>query len=479
MKLFSRADQSLSVQSNMRRLLVSFAMPAIVILAAILGLLTAYNRHYEGLLHNVTTASEFNQDFKETIDLKMYYYVIESQYSEGLPIGEVEDAQLLARSLLRTTTQKESRLAISSVLDLCENLEEKIFQIETIRSYDERQAQLENNIYVLTALIQEYMYTYLYHEAVYLNTLQTQFSHQIFVEVVLVTVLIIALVLLSTRRSFRLGQSITGPIVNLCDRVEAISTGDLNAHTPVQSEMYEIQTLSVGVEQMVSRLNAQIRENTQKQATLRRTELALLQSQINPHFLYNTMDTIIWLIEADKTQEAVEMVSNLSDFFRHSLSKGRDVISLQEEGRHVCSYLQIQQVRYKDILHYTVNLAPELGEFLIPKLTLQPLVENALYHGIKMKRGLGHIYVVGRAEDGDVVLQVTDDGVGIPPQRLEELRQAMARGERVGFGLSTVHERIRLFFGPGYGLTLTSREGIGTTVTVRIPKRFLQEESTP
>lgn len=479
MKLSGNRDQPVSVQRNMRRLLVSFAMPAIVILVAILGLLAAYNRHYEGLLHNVTTASEFNQDFKETIDLKMYYYVIESQYSEGLPIAEVEDAQLLARSLLRTTTQKESRLAISSVLDLCENLEEKIYQIDSTQSYDERQAQLENNIYVLTALIQEYMYTYLYYEAVYLNTLQTQFSHQILAEVVLVTVLIIALVLLSTRRSFRLVQSITGPIVNLCDRVEAISTGDLNAHTPVQSEMYEIQTLSVGVEQMVSRLNAQIRENTQKQATLRRTELALLQSQINPHFLYNTMDTIIWLIEADKTQEAVGMVSNLSDFFRHSLSKGRDVISLQEEGRHVRSYLQIQQVRYKDILHYTVNIAPEVEEFLIPKLTLQPLVENALYHGIKMKRGLGHIYVMGRAEDGDVVLQVTDDGVGIPPQRLEELRQAMARGERVGFGLSTVHERIRLFFGPGYGLALSSREGIGTTVTIRIPKRSLQEERTP
>jgi len=478
MKLFGNPDKPVSVQSNMRQLLVSFAMPAIVVLAAILGLLATYNRHYEGLLHNVTTASEFNQDFKETIDLKMYYYVIESQYSEGLPVGEVEDAQLLARNLLRTTTQKESRLAISSVLDLCENLEEKIYQIETIQSYDERQAQLENNVYVLTSLIQEYMYTYLYHEAVYLSTLQSQFSHQILAEVVLVTVLIIGLVLLSTRRSFRLGQSITAPIVSLCDRVEAISAGDLNAYTPVQSEMYEIQTLSVGVEQMVSHLNAQIRENTQKQATLRRTELALLQSQINPHFLYNTMDTIIWLIEAHKPQEAVEMVSNLSDFFRHSLSTGRDVISLQEEGRHVCSYLQIQQVRYKDILHYTVNIAPEVEAFLIPKLTLQPLVENALYHGIKMKRGLGHIYVVGRAEDGDVVLQVTDDGVGIPPQRLEELRQAMAQGKRVGFGLSTVHERIRLFFGPGYGLALSSRLGIGTTVTIRIPKRSLQEERT-
>ena len=135
------------------------------------------------------------------------------------------------------------------------------------------------------------------------------------------------------------------------------------------------------------------------------------------------------------------------------------------------SYLQIQQVRYKDIMRYTINLAPELGDVLIPKLTLQPLVENALYHGVKLKRGPGHIYVGGRAEGEDILLQVTDDGVGMSPERLEELRSALDRGERVGFGLSTVHERVRLFFGPPYGLSISSQQGVGTTISVRIPRR--------
>ena len=202
----------------------------------------------------------------------------------------------------------------------------------------------------------------------------------------------------------------------------------------------------------------------------RQAQYLALQNQINPHFLYNTMDTIIWLIEAEKTEEAVEMVSNLSAFFRHSLSRGQDVITLREE-EHVCSYLQIQQVRYKDIMRYTVNIAPELKDVLIPKLTLQPLVENALYHGIKQKRGLGHIYVMGRGEGEDILLQVTDDGVGMSPERLEELRSALERGERVGFGLSTVHERMRLFFGAPYGLSISSQPGVGTTVSVRIPRR--------
>lgn len=475
MKKRKKQEGPPSIQSKMRQLVVAFVIPAILVLATVLGLLTAYNRRYTGLLHNVTTASEFNQDFKENIDLKMYYYVIESQYSEGLPITEVENAKTLARNLLDTTVQKESRLAITSVLNLCENLQEKICQIEETQSYDERQIQLENNIYVLTALIQEYMNTYLYHEAVYLNVLQNQISTQILSEIMFIAVLTVILVLVLTRKIFCLGRSITQPIVDLCSRVEEISTGDLSVRIPVQTGMYEVQTLTEGMEQMVERLNAQIRENTQKQVTLRRTELALLQAQINPHFLYNTMDTIIWLIEAEKTQGAVEMVSNLSTFFRHSLSKGEDVISLQEEEHHVCSYLQIQQVRYKDILHYTVNIDPVLHEALIPKLTLQPLVENALYHGIKMKRGVGHIYVTGRTDGEDIVLQVTDNGVGMSEERLEQLRQAMDKGERVGFGLATVHERIRLFFGPGYGLSLSSHENIGTTVTVRIPKLISKE----
>ena len=153
-----------SIQSRMRRLTVLFCALTAALLAVMLALVVLHNSQYKELLYNVTTASEFNQDFKANIDLKMYYYVIESQYSEGLPIQEVEAAQELAKDLLSTTSQKNSLRAITSVLNLCENLEEKIYQIERTGSYDQRQLQLENNIYVLTALVQEYMYNYLYWE---------------------------------------------------------------------------------------------------------------------------------------------------------------------------------------------------------------------------------------------------------------------------------------------------------------------------
>ncbi len=445
------------------------------LLAVSVGLVVMHNSQYKNLLYNVTTASEFNQDFKENIDLKMYYYVIESRYSEGLPIQEVQAAQALAINLLDTTSQKDSLRAVTSVLDLCENLEGKIYQIQQTQSYDERQIQLENNVYVLTALIQEYMYNYLYCESVQLNLLQQQISRRLTAEIFLVLALSAVLILLLLQYSIRLSRSVTQPVVDLSRRAEDVIGGDLTVREPVHSETYEIRTLSEGMEQMIARLNAQIQESTRKQASLRKAELALLQAQINPHFLYNTMDTIIWLIEADRPQAAVEMVSNLSDFFRHSLSRGEDVIPLKEEEQHVRSYLQIQQARYKDILEYTIQIDPGLREARLPKLTLQPLVENALYHGIKRKRGKGCICITGREEAGDVLLQITDDGAGMTEARLEELSRAIERGERPGFGLATVHERLRLLFGSPYGLTLSSREGVGTTVTVRFPRRERKE----
>jgi len=458
-----------TIEQRLHRLAMTFSALAAVMLVSVLAMLLTYISHYSSLLYNVTTASEFNQDFKENIDLKMYYYVTGSRYSEGLPLEEVKNAQSLARDLLSTTTQKNSRLAISSVLDLCENLEEKMHQIEASTVYDDREMQLENNIYILTALIQEYMYNYLYYEAAQLNTLHTTMSNRIVAEIAAIAVLVTILLIVLTRYISRLSRSITRPIMDLCERVKNISAGDLSAKEPVRSKAREVSILSEGMEQMAERLNAQIQENNRKQDVLRKTELALLQAQINPHFLYNTLDTIIWLIEAGKTEESVDMVSSLSAFFRHSLSRGEDVITLSEEECHVRSYLKIQGVRYNDIMNYTVNISPELRDASIPKLTLQPLVENALYHGIKLKRGLGHIYVISQRQDDLIVLQVTDDGVGMSEERLKELKDSISNDQRVGFGLSTVHERIRLLFGEEYGLEVSSRENVGTTITVRIP----------
>ena len=166
------------------------------------------------------------------------------------------------------------------------------------------------------------------------------------------------------------------------------------------------------------------------------------------------------------------MISNLSVFFRTSLSKGNDVITLSEEKRHTVSYLEIQQSRYRDILEFEIHIPEEFNEVMVPKLTLQPLAENALYHGIKNKRGGGKILIEGEKRGDDLILRVTDNGQGMKKERLLEIQHAIRTGERAGFGLSAVAERLRLYYGAGYGMEIHSEEGRGTVIEIRIGKKI-------
>lgn len=212
---------------------------------------------------------------------------------------------------------------------------------------------------------------------------------------------------------------------------------------------------------------------------LRLTELQLLQAQVNPHFLYNVLDVILWLVEADRKQDAVHMLEQLSLFFRTSLSKGEDIIPLKEEIKHTRSYMEIQQARFRDIMEYEIILPKDLEEFCIPKLTIQPLVENALYHGVKQKRGKSMIRVVCREQEADILIIVEDNGSGMKPERKMEVEQALNKeGNSAGFGLAAVHERIRLYFGETYGVKIFSKYGEGTRIEVRISKSisFRKEE---
>jgi two-component system sensor histidine kinase YesM len=245
---------------------------------------------------------------------------------------------------------------------------------------------------------------------------------------------------------------------------------------PIQADVEEVQLLSDGIESMVGHLKRLIERNTEQEKQRRKTELALLQAQINPHFLYNTLDTIIWLIESGEISESVAMVGSLSNFFRFSLSRGQNVITLKEEQQHIRSYLEIQHMRYRDLMEYEIDIPEEFDAVILPKLTLQPLVENALYHGIKIRRRKGLIRVSGRKEGELLVLEVADDGSGMTEERLEELRDSLVDGRKEGFGLRTVHQRIQILFGLEYGLTIESTPDIGTNILVKIPMRTSEKE---
>ena len=469
-------SSKITMQSKLWKMILIVALPLMIVIIVIASIGIGYALQYNAILNNVTMASDFNRDFKKDVDLKMYYYVIDSQYSEDLPIKEVQSAEKIARNLINTTTEKDSLHAISSVLNLCKSMEDKMQQIANTKEYDSRMDQLNNNIYITTGLIQEYMYTYLYYEAVHLDALQSTMITSMIVLMGAIAILALALLSFLLSYSRKLSNRIVDPIDKICERLVAIGKGGLLVCEPIQADVEEVQLLSDGIESMVGHLKRQIDKNTEQEKQRRRTELALLQAQINPHFLYNTLDTIIWLIESGEISESVTMVSSLSNYFRFSLSRGQNVITLTEEEQHIRSYLEIQQMRYRDLMDYEIDIPEHLKNFILPKLTLQPLVENALYHGIKQRRRKGFIRVTGKTQNDLLTLEVADDGSGMTEERLEEVRAYLADGRREGFGLRTVHQRIRILFGGEYGLTVESAPDAGTRVIVTIPMQTNDKE---
>lgn len=473
-----REDEKIKMQSRLWNMILIVALPLMVVIIVLVSLGIGYALQYNSILNNVTTASDFNQNFKDDVDLKMYYYVIDSQYSEGLPTEEVQYAKTIAQKLIDTTNNKLSLRAISSVLSLCHNLEEKMQQIAETEHYDSRVDQLEKNIYILTDMIQRFMYTYLYYEAAHLNDLQSSMIWNMIFLIGIILVLSLVLLFFLLKSSKKLSNKIVDPIDRICERLEAIGKGSLLVCEPIEADIEEVQLLSYGIENMVERLKWQIDKNTEQEKQRRRTELALLQAQINPHFLYNTLDTIIWLNESGEISEAVKMVASLSNYFRFSLSRGKSVITLEEEEQHIRSYLEIQQMRYRDLMDYEIDIPVRLKNYILPKLTLQPLVENALYHGIKNIRRKGSIRLTGREQNGCVILEVIDDGYGMSQERLEQLKASLTDGTNEGFGLRTVHQRIQILFGAEYGLALQSEPGKGTRISVTIPMKTSDKEMT-
>jgi two-component system sensor histidine kinase YesM len=230
---------------------------------------------------------------------------------------------------------------------------------------------------------------------------------------------------------------------------------------------------------MALKLEQQVKSIKLEQENLRHMESKLLQTQINPHFLYNTLDTIIWLIEGNKNREAIDIVVSLSEFFRIVVSKGKDFITIREEETHIKSYLQIQQSRYKDILDYEINIPEELYGYQILKLTMQPIIENSLYHGIKMLRARGKITVTGKIMDEVIYFHVIDNGIGMDEGELIALRKEVempGSKQSTGFGLANVNKRIKLNYGNQYGLDIKSIKGEGTDIIIKIPARLVENE---
>ncbi|WWR17241.1 sensor histidine kinase [Lachnospiraceae bacterium JLR.KK008] len=231
----------------------------------------------------------------------------------------------------------------------------------------------------------------------------------------------------------------------------------------------EISALSASFGHMVVRIQKLMEQVREEEISLRKTELNALQAQINPHFLYNTLDSIAWMCEEERTKEAVEMVEALAQLFRISISKGHELITLEKEVQHARNYLKIQNYRYKNQFTYHFEVEESCLSYLCNKITLQPIIENAIYHGIDRMVDEGSISIRICEEAQAIRMTVTDNGVGMTPQQCEEILCRDA-GDRTGIGIKNVNDRIRIYFGEEYGLCITSELDEGTEVEIRIPK---------
>ena len=460
----------------MSRLLMQMFIPIMFIFTIIIAMVLTRNIMFASVNGNIADASGFNREFKEEIDLNMYLYV--TGINDECPWDDVNSARELAESLFERSRNDDSRKAMKNVLILCDNLNQYMKDIEQTEQYDERMAQLETNIYGITQLIEDNFYSYLYHEAGELASIQKKIDIWLIAEIAFVVLVIVVVTPIVLKRAFSLSRSITDPIVEMNSRVEAIGGGDLSAHTPVKTDDKSLALLSMGIEDMAERLSKQIELNRQEQIHLRDIELSLIQAQINPHFLYNTLDAIVWLIEIGKNEQAEQMVTSLSSYFRSFLSDGKEIVTIAEETNHIRSYLEIQQVRYVDIMEYEINIDPAIERYKLPKLTLQPLVENAIYHGLKPKRGKGLITVTGETDGDKIVLKVKDTGAGMDDEQLENLKKKIEKEDTTSFGLVAAYKRLKLLYGEEFSFNIVSSSGSGTTILLSIPRKADIENET-
>ena len=458
-------------------------VPLLIMVVYLIFSLVNYRQAYDNIINNMLVANSYNVNFKAIMDESLYklsvgmvtFDTIDEDETLENPYKLIDELRSEFGQLATIATDKESRSWLISLLRNIDTLEDRIDDIrrniEENGQYEDNMEMLDKNIYILTDLIQDDIQYYLYYQTKDIANVRNQLNHNLMTFIIVMIVAAVVITVLETAFSNYVVRTITRPVEELVKMTQLISTGNFENRVEVESRD-EIAVLAQSVNDMAENLEVMVRQIKEDAKKMRYTELRLLQEQINPHFLYNTLETIVWLIQMNEPKQAVKMVMSLSDFFRLVLNKGKELITIREEEQHIRSYLEIQQVRYKDILEYEIAIDPKIYEYHIQKLTLQPLIENSLYHGIKYKRTKGLIRVTGEMAGPDIILCVEDTGVGMDEETLGKLQEEISKPCKLtesGFGLANVSERIRMNYGKDYGMKIESTQGVGTKIVITIP----------
>ena len=481
-----RGKSSTGISSEVRHSVSTIAV--LLALPVVIGLIVMvlYSSRYQAMIQRMNDAAELKPALETTIAENLF------SVAAGRSTFEKSGVTKMIRQIddsldqLTKETEGNGRLQLMIARRTMDTMEKYSLQIRDGMENHQPITEIEgivDEVRDVGRLVADMLDSFVTEEITNATTTSRHLHQWMWIAAGAEVLLLIFALLYSRIKTDRMTGSIRNALGSMENTVRRIAAGEFGGRV-LDVDVDELQELGDQINEMANQLETLMQETRLKSDHLAKAELRTMQAQISPHFLYNTLDTIVWQAESGKADEVVRLTRNLSDFFRISLSSGADWIPIPQEMKHVSAYLSIQKTRYRDILDYEVDDCEELRNVYMPKLLLQPLVENALYHGIKTKRGGGRIEVRVKVGHGIVTFLVKDNGKGMTKEKLEAARsllqeenptvqKAMEPGHS-GFGLRNVDLRIRLFYRKQKGLSIRSDER-GTEVSFTIPIRTREE----
>ena len=472
------------LETKMKWMLLSTMIPMTILIIVLLVFFWHYTNEYNQLSNNLAVSSEYNANyrnsnndmsFKDEVDMDIYYVTIGRKGKDGLPTEQVDKAISTVESLKKTTSKKESLRSLKYLTNYLENLKKRMNQLLEIKNYQERQEFVANNTEILTTLFEKEMQNYIYQEATELVQIESQLAGNVRLTIITMCAAILVATAILLRRSFRLTYSITKPISEILHNIKKVGKGEYKTINVVSADSVEIQELDAGTRKMAGRIEGLLENVRKEQEVQHMTELQLIQAQVNPHFLYNTLETINWRAKAMGNEVISQMVESLGNLLRVSLSSQKTLVTLAYELELVDSYITIQKIRFEERLEFKVITDEKAKEGMIPPLTIQPLVENAIHYGMEEMTEVCHIYLQAEVKEGVLTIQVRNEGSNFEEELLEKLKNKSRSPHGFGIGLLNIDQRIRLLFGEEYGLTLSNEHDFAVA-TIKMP--FRKEEET-
>ena len=469
MFLFRSPD---SIRKRMRYAQMTLVVLMLIPAVLSIGLMWQNSQRYHRVISQVEEITRLNPIIQDELLTSMMDIVSgRKRFNEAGQYGILQKANAQLDNLIESGEASRIELEVSRrILGTLESYVDRLGLSATVDEQIAVNDEIGNVANLFLDMLQNAVNAEITASAAASRRMQEGIRTALIVEICL---LVISLLVAWITQS-RMSKAIRVPLSRLENFSNRIAIGQLKERAE-EADVEELRTLTRSLNTMAFKLEQLIEQNRREQENLKKSELRTLQAQITPHFLYNTLDAIVWLAEAGQASQVIEITNSLSDFFRISLNNGKDWVSIQEEWEHLQGYLTIQKIRYRDILRYELELDENLKEQKMLKLLIQPLVENAIYHGIKNRRVGGLVKVEARQQDGFLCVAVSDSGIGMDEKRLEEVRDALSSSEasntETGYGLYSVDKRIKLYYNQDTGLVIKSRPGQGTHVSFSVPLR--------